>query len=133
MPYVLDASIAANWYLDEQRDPRADVALALLADDYALAPIQWWFEIHNVILVGERRKRVSEQHSAAFLGELAGLAIELAELPDKSSVLDLARKHKLTFYDAAYLELARRESIPLATLDKALAAAARAEGVALIE
>jgi len=133
VPYVLDASIAANWYLDEQRDPRADVALALLADDYALAPIQWWFEIHNVILVGERRKRVSEQHSAAFLGELAGLAIELAELPDKSSVLDLARKHKLTFYDAAYLELARRESIPLATLDKALAAAARAEGVALIE
>lgn len=133
MPYVIDASIVANWYLREESDPRAEAALTLLSEDFALAPIQWWFEIHNVILIGERRKRVSEQHTAAFLKELAGLSIELAELPDRSAVLDLARKHKLTFYDAAYLELARRENIPLATLDNALIAAARAEDVSLIE
>jgi predicted nucleic acid-binding protein len=132
MAFVIDASIAANWYFDDERDARADAALALLNDGTALAPLQWWFEVHNVILLGERRKRGSEQHSADFLATLHRMSIELSGLPDHINVLALARKHRLTFYDAAYLELAKRERLPLATLDNALANAARTEGIALI-
>ena len=132
MPFVIDASIAANWYFDDERDPRADAALKLLDSEIALAPLQWWFEIHNVILLGERRKRGSEQHSADFLATLHQMSIELSGLPNHSNVLDLARKHRLTFYDAAYLELAKRQNVPLATLDNALADAARAEKIVLI-
>lgn len=132
MSFVIDASVAANWYFDDERDPRADTALALLSQEVALAPLHWWFEIHNVVLSGERRKRGSEQHTTNFLAMLDQMSIELAGLPEHESVLSLARKHRLTFYDAAYLELAMRKMLPLATLDEALVKAARAEGVVLI-
>ena len=82
--------------------------------------------------VGERRNRVTEQHVTSFLHRLERFTIDIAPLPDRPTVLALARKHHLTFYDAAYLELAHRENIPLATLDDDLAAAARAEGIRLI-
>jgi predicted nucleic acid-binding protein len=95
-------------------------------------PVHWWFEIRNVVLLGEQRGRASEQQTAQFLDRLAMLRIELAELPDESRVMNLARSHRPSFYDAAYLELAHRHRIALATLDDDLAAAARAEGVALV-
>jgi predicted nucleic acid-binding protein len=130
--FVIDASIAASWYFDDERDERADTALALLDEQIALAPLHWWFEIHNVVLLGERRKRGSEQHTFNFLAMLDQMSIELAGLPEYEIVLALARKHGLTFYDAAYLELAMGKKLPLATLDDALIRAARAEGIALI-
>jgi predicted nucleic acid-binding protein len=133
VPYILDASIAACWYFGDEYDPRADKALQLLADDSALAPYHWWFEIRNVVVLGERRGRVSEQYTADFLQRLEMYPIELAMLPDGNTIFNLARQHSLTFYDAAYLELALRERLPLATLDKALIAAARAQRVSLIE
>jgi predicted nucleic acid-binding protein len=132
LPFVLDASIAACWCFHDEHDPRADAAYDLLYDDQALVPLQWWFEVRNVVLLGERRQRISEDYAASFLDRLERCSIELAALPDHASVLLLARRHRLTFYDAAYLELAQRERIALATLDDELAAAARAEGVALV-
>ena len=69
--------------------------------------------------------------SADFLRRLARLPIRLKALPDDDALMTLARKHRLTVYDAAYLELAKREALPLATLDRALEKAAIAEGVAL--
>jgi predicted nucleic acid-binding protein len=132
MPFVLDASVAACWYFQDEHDRRADVALEKFDGDHALTPLHWWFEIRNVLVLGERRRRASERYTAEFLGRLQQLPIELAALPNDADVLALARRHRLTFYDAAYLELARRERIALATLDDKLAAAARAEGVALI-
>jgi predicted nucleic acid-binding protein len=132
VPFVLDASVAACWYFGDEHDTRADFALDLLAADTALTPVHWWFEIRNVIVVGERRGRGSERYAAGFLAGLHDLSIELAALPDEADVFALARRHRLTFYDAAYLELAKREQLPLATLDDDLAAAARAEGVALV-
>jgi predicted nucleic acid-binding protein len=131
--FVLDASIAACWCFHDEHDARADAALDLLETKQALVPVQWWFELRNVVLLGERHNRVTEQYTIEFLDTLERLPIELAALPDREGVLTIARKHRLTFYDAAYLELAWREAIPLATLDRALARAARAEGVALIE
>lgn len=133
MPYILDASIAACWYFEDEHDPRADTALDLLGKgDSALAPIHWWFELRNVIVLGERRRRASESYTATFMDYLHRLPISLAALPDSPEVLALARRHRLTFYDAAYLDLALHERLPLATLDDALAAAARAEGVPLV-
>jgi predicted nucleic acid-binding protein len=132
LPFVLDASVAACWCFHDEHDPRADAAYDLLYDDRALVPLQWWFEVRNVVLFGERRQRISEDYAASFLDHLERCSIELAALPDHTSVLVLARRHRLTFYDAAYLELAQREGIALATLDRELATAASAEGVTLV-
>ncbi len=112
---------------------RANAALELLQGDaHAVAPMHWWFEIRNILLVAVRRKRIAEQQMARFLDRLAKGPITLAELPNASAVLAVARNHRLSFYDAAYFELAKREDIALATLDTALAQAARSEAVPLI-
>lgn len=131
MPFVLDASIAACWLFEDEDHPHASDALARVRKDEARVPSLWWFEVRNMLLVNERRARVSETDTAAFLGALSRLAISIDRTPGEE-VLGLARRHRLTVYDAAYLELARREGLPLATLDRDLAGAARVEGVALI-
>jgi predicted nucleic acid-binding protein len=131
--FVLDASIVGSWCFHDEHDARADAACDRLFDDRARAPILWWFEVRNVVLLGERRKRITEQYALEFLDRVEDLAVDLAPLPDQVVVLALARRHRLTFYDAVYLDLALRERLPLATLDGALAAAAHAEGVPLVE
>jgi predicted nucleic acid-binding protein len=83
--------------------------------------------------VNERRKRIARSGVSAFLRNLARLSIVIDRSPDEAPLLELARQHRLSVYDAAYLELAKRERLPLATLDGELAEAARAEGVALVE
>lgn len=131
MPFVLDASIVHDWAFDE-RHPTAKAVRERLRTESAAAPILWWFEVRNGLVVAERRGRVTEQQTARFLREILHLAITLDNSPNETSVLALARRHHLTVYDAAYLELALREDLPLATLDAALARAARAEAVPLI-
>lgn len=132
MAFVLDASIAASWAFGDEADARAEAALALIGADFALVPSLWHFEIANILIVGERRRRIAEPDAAIFLRHLARLDIRTQSPPDLAPILTLARSHRLTAYDAAYLDLARRETLPLATLDGALAAAARAERVSLI-
>jgi predicted nucleic acid-binding protein len=131
MPFVLDASIVHDWAFEE-RHPTAESARERLRTESAAAPILWWFEVRNGLVVAERRGRVTEQQTARFLREILHFAITLDNSPSETSVLALARRHRLTVYDAAYLELALREDLPLATLDTALARAARAEAVPLI-
>lgn len=134
MRFVLDASVTLCWcFKDESQQPAADhAAELLLGKGRALSPTIWWFEIRNAMLSGIRRNRVSEADVGSFLSDLSQLNLAVEDLPDDSDVFVLARRHNLTFYDAAYLELARREKIALATLDHALARAASAEGVPLI-
>lgn len=96
-------------------------------------PTLFWFEIRNALVMAERRKRISAQRTNAFLSDLALLPFLVDDLPRETSVLDLARRRALTVYDAAYLELAQRKDIPLATLDKALIGAAKREGVTLFK
>jgi predicted nucleic acid-binding protein len=95
-------------------------------------PALWWFEVRNALAVNERRGRLGEADTAAFLRALARLSIGFDRSPDEAALLALARRHRLTVYDAAYLELAQREGLPLATLDAALRDAAAASGVALL-
>ena len=132
MPFVLDASIPTCWALLDEEDPRADTAFARIKSDEAVVPSLWWFEIRNILVVNERRKRITESDTGVFLRDLAGLRVRVDREPENSVVLRLARTHGLSVYDASYLELAVREAIPLATLDAQLTVAARAEGSELL-
>ena len=131
MPFVLDASSAVAWALGEP-DSRAVLARERLRTDQALAPTLWWFELRNALLANERRGRLTESRTANFLQALSELPVSLDRSPNEAAMLALARRHGLTVYDAAYLELATRENLSLATLDGPLAAAARAEGVPVL-
>ena len=133
MRFVLDASVAAAWCFHDEQDARADAAFALMQRDAsALVPPLWWFEVRNAGLLGGRRKRITENEMTTFFSRLARMLIDIAELQEETPVFALAQRHRLSFYDAAYLELAQRQDIALATLDQALARAAVAENVALI-
>ncbi len=133
MPFVLDASIAASWCFPGEEHSNALVAWNhLRQDDEARVPLHWWFEIRNTMITGERRNRITETQITEFLAKLIQLPIIESPRPEDRAVFALARRHRLTFHDAAYLELAKREQLPLATLDDELAAAARAEKVALV-
>ncbi len=127
MPFVIDASIVAAWALLDEDSSRATEALERLRVDPALAPALLFFEVRNVLLVNERRGRLTEAQSAEFLRALSRLPIRIDQSPDETQLMMLARRHRLTVYDAAYLELALRERLPLATLDARLDAAMRAE------
>lgn len=133
MAFVLDASIALCWAFDEEVHPRADLAMVRLSEDEAVVPSLLWFEVRNTLIVNERRGRLAVEDSHRFLWRLSQLPLRVDREPVEGGVLGLARKHKLTVYDAAYLELAQRESLQLATLDSDLIRAARAEGVPLLE
>jgi predicted nucleic acid-binding protein len=132
MPFVIDASTTACWAFSDESEPVADAARDQLLYDSAFAPSLWWFEVRNAMIVNERRKRIGEDGTATFLAQLALLPVVIDRSPLEADILALARRHQLTVYDAAYLELARRRGEPLATLDRKLAAAAAAESVALI-
>lgn len=129
---VVDASIVMAWLFDDEEEPRADLALERLAEEGALAPYLWHLETRNVLLVAERRGRLSARAVDERLNALKGLPIRTDDEPDLQSAFDLARAHNLSFYDALYLELAKRESAELATLDVALGQAAGAEGVPIL-
>jgi predicted nucleic acid-binding protein len=132
MPFVLDASIALAWAFDDEDHPVAATALALARADEALVPSLWWFEVRNALVVNERRGRLTEADTAAFLWAMSRLPVTIDRTPGETQVLALARRHRLTVYDAAYLELACRADAVLATLDGDLASAARAEKVTLV-
>lgn len=131
--FVVDASILASFALADERQPRALSAVERLRSETALAPCLLFFEIRNVLLVSERRQRLALKETEELLQVIARLPIAIDFGCDERRLMPLARKHRLTAYDAAYLELALREGAALATLDAELERAARAEGVAIIE
>jgi predicted nucleic acid-binding protein len=128
---VVDASITLAWAFEEV-DARASEARERLRREGAVVPSLWWFEVRNGLVMGERRVLSTVQRTARFLRDISRLEIVVGGLPDEMTLIALARRRRLTVYDAAYLELALREALPLATLDQALAGAAGAEGVSLI-
>ena len=132
MAFVLDASITACWAFQDEDHPDARLAFAEMRTQEALVPCLWWFEVRNILVVNERRRRITESDTAAFLLNLSRLRLRVDRLPDENAILRLARTHRLSVYDAAYLELAQREGLPLATLDADLRNATVAEGVALL-
>jgi predicted nucleic acid-binding protein len=132
--FVLDSSFAMSWAFHDERTPERLRVLNALAYGRAEALVSplWFFEISNVLLVAERRKRLSVDQSAAFIVLLKSLPIRVEGNVVESfgPLLDLARAKKLTVYDAAYLEVAvQAGKVPLATLDEALETAARGNGI----
>jgi predicted nucleic acid-binding protein len=132
MPFVLDASVVACWAFADESHPIADLALERIRTDEAGVPALWWFEIRNILIVIQRRKRVTESDTVAFLRHLARLRVMVDQSPEEADVLTLARRNRLSVYEASYLELARRDGVSHATLDKQLESAASATGVDLL-
>jgi predicted nucleic acid-binding protein len=129
---VLDSSIVGCWCFPDERSSIVDLAFVQLGLDEAIVPVLWWFEVRNVLVINERRGRINQTGSAAFLADLEKLPISFDRQSDSETVLALARAHRLTVYDAAYLELALRADAPLATLDQQLVRAARTARVPLL-
>jgi predicted nucleic acid-binding protein len=132
MALVVDASVTACWAFDDEGHPVAARALDQLRLDQAHAPEVWRLEVHNVLVVNERRGRIHEAGTARFLRTLSRLPIVIDHALIEHDLLAIARTHRLNAYGAAYLELAVRLDAPLATLDAALAKAAAAAGVVLL-
>lgn len=133
MPFVVDASVVACWLMPDERHPIAGAAYARIAADSAVVPALLWFELRNLLIVNERRGRLDSVKTAQALRLVRALPIAIDTAVEEDALMRLARAHRLTVYDAAYLELAQRRGLPLATLDAALTIAARAEAVPLID
>jgi predicted nucleic acid-binding protein len=135
MSMVLDSSATLAWvYSDEITEPIRHV-FNLVGESGAWVPGLWKLEVANVLEMGARRGR----HDAAFrdstLADLALLPISVDTETDRQAwgaTLQLSERHRLTLYDAAYLELALRRGLPLASLDAELRRAAQAEGVVVV-
>jgi predicted nucleic acid-binding protein len=129
---VIDASITAAWCFPDERTDYANAVLRAISTPLeALAPRLWAYEVRNGVLMGLRRKRITHASALEFLASIAALPIRLTDTVSLDAVFSLAERLGLTVYDAAYLDLAIREGLPLASLDGALCKAALNSGVAL--
>jgi predicted nucleic acid-binding protein len=131
---VIDSSISIAWCFPDEQDDYSQTVLNALASERAFVPDLWHLEVRNALLVGERRKRSTQANTVTWLGFLSSLPIAVDDETKAhafGNTLSLARDHNLTAYDAAYLELAMRRGLPLATLDDKLKDAAQAVGVPL--
>src|SRR5271166_3379522 len=129
---IIDASVASAWcFPDERKDYANAVLRAVSSSVVAVAPRLWAYEVRNSVLMGLRRGRISKADADSFLDSLADLNIRLADPVSYDAVFKLAELSGLTVYDAAYLDLAIRQSAQLASLDLAIQKAAVKAGVSL--
>lgn len=133
--FVLDCSVVMAWCFEDEADEYADSVLYLLEATEAVVPYIWTLEVANVLLVGERKRRLTKADTVRFIKLLRELPIVVdQETPDYvfSEVLSIGRQYGLSAYDVAYLELAMREGTALATRDNGLRQAAQQCGVKLV-
>lgn len=135
--FVLDSTVTMAWCFTDEATEFSETQLSRLSDltDSAIVPALWLYEVVNVAELAVRKGRITEEKASAFLQSLADLPIEI-ETPTQRqmfvSVRALVGQHKLTAYDASYLEVAIRQRLPIATLDNALAHAAQNAGIDLL-
>jgi predicted nucleic acid-binding protein len=134
--WIVDASLSLGWYLKDEADRSYNLeVLAGLKENDALIPFLWVYEVSNGLLMAHRRKRITTEELSEILGSLKSLPITV-DPPDAKGVLELpmlALKHQLTVYDAAYLELALRLTLPIATKDAALQRAMESCGIEAVQ
>ena len=119
--FVLDCSVALAWCMPDENDHYADDVLNLLIEQQAIVPSLWHLEVMNVLLMAQRKNRINTDHITRILQTLSQLNISTDKKQlniTNTDFVDFAQHYKLTSYDASYLYLAKRERIPLATLDK---------------
>jgi len=132
MSLVLDCSVALAWQFPDEQTPAVMALLKYVAEEGAVAPSLWRFEVANGLHTAMRRGRIDGVGRDQALDDLADLEVNIDEACDTqvwTTTVRLAELYTLTVYDASYLELAQRARLPLATLDTALATAARLAGV----
>jgi predicted nucleic acid-binding protein len=137
MPLVVDASVALAWALPDESSAYAEAVLAVVEREGLRVPELWAREIANGLAVAYLRKRITSTDERAFLAALSHLSIDVeAAHPALTVIRDAtaaAIRYGLTAYDAAYLDLAARESLTLATFDKAMRKAAEQSGIAIFQ
>lgn len=134
--FVLDGSVTMAWYFQDEANAYADSVRDSLAESQAVVPSLWPLEVANTLVVGERRKRSTPAQAATWLALLRALPIVIDDETASRAwddTLNLARAQNLSAYDAAYLELAMRRGLALATQDDRLKAAAAAVGVSIFQ
>jgi predicted nucleic acid-binding protein len=128
--FVLDCSVTISWFMpDESFDFNF---LDQVAEEGAIVPSLWSLEIGNVLLIAERKKRITLEQRQKAIHILSELPIVVDTMTSNHAwleTMELAERHNLTLYDASYLELSLRRSLPLATFDKSLKKAAELSGV----
>ncbi len=125
---VVDNSVVMSWCFEDEGNGYAEAVLESLESGEVLVPAIWPLEVGNVLLVAERKKRLGRAAVVRFLALLGGLPITVEQEPPErmlKEILSLAREHRLSTYDASYLDLAMRLDLPLATRDAPLAKAAK--------
>ncbi|HEY3417045.1 MAG TPA: type II toxin-antitoxin system VapC family toxin [Armatimonadota bacterium] len=132
--FVLDTSVTMAWCFTDEHDTYALGVLKKLEDDEAIVPFMWTLEVGNVVLVAERRNRLTTAESEQFLAllRLLPITVDIAnteEIPAK--IIDLGRQYHLSTYDASFLDLALNTGLPLATTDSPLRRAMVETGVPL--
>lgn len=131
---VVDASVAAAWFLPDEATPFTEAALLASATSEVWVPALWLLEIGNLFVSAQRRKRITAAQRQSLVQAAAALRLRVDREPVDMVALDaLAAQHGLTTYDATYLELALRRALPLATLDAALLKAMAGAGVAAFD
>ena len=144
MTFVLDNSVALAWCFADERTPAVMALLDRAIQREAVAPSLWPLEAMNALFVAQRKRRITEQQRRVLIYDLSILPIEIDHGPqDEGKAASpsaiwrpidiLCERYGLTAYDAAYLALALRRRLPLATRDKALITAARDQGVQLLD
>lgn len=134
--FVVDNSVVMAWCFQDEASQYADAILGSLEVFKAIVPSIWPLEVGNVLLVAERRKRLSEADSTRFIALLTELPITIEqESPERMmrEILALAREHQISSYDASYLDLAMRKGVPIATLDDGLIKAAERSQVPIMK
>ena len=135
MTLVVDASLTLSWYFEDERSAAGDAVLDRVTEEGAVVPLLWRYEVANGLQMAARRKRIDAAYRDASLAELRLLPITVDRSGDDliwTATVALAERFRLTVYDAAYLELAHRQALPLATADRQLRAAARTLGLELL-
>ena len=133
--FVIDNFVVMTWCFKDETSQHADHILGRLEVAAGFVPSIWPLELCNVLLVAERKNRIGEADSTRFIALLAELPIIVEQEPPERMIKEifaLARKHKLSSYDASYLDLAMRKGLPIATLDKNLIAAAKRSKVPIL-
>ena len=131
-PIVIDNSIVLAWCLADEEHPAAEPAMGLTVERGAVVPGIWRYELWNALVVNERRGRFSAEDARQTLADLAEMHIEHDGTHDESRLLALARRWRLSAYDAAYVEVAARRQLAIATLDNRLAEAATGADIPLV-
>jgi predicted nucleic acid-binding protein len=129
MSYVLDASIAASWFLPDEQSEAAEGLIGALGISPGLVPSLFWFEARNLFVMAERRGRLGRGAALAATLKLRSLPLQDSGIGNDVSIVDLALRHALSGYDASYVALAKSSGMPLATADRKMAAAARSEDI----